>query len=109
MAKERGIKVVESRTSEPEDFSSLITIKVKTSGGENTLAGTLFGKKEPRIVKITTSTLKPIPEGTKLFIYNHDRPGVIGTLGPSWEEHVNIGTMEFGRDKGGGMAISLFL
>lgn len=108
MAKDRGIKVVESRTSEPEDFSSLITMKVKTNNGENTLAGTLFGKKEPRIVKINNFYLEAIPEGIKLFIYNHDRPGVIGNIGTLMgKNNVNIGTMEFGRDKVGGMAISL--
>lgn len=108
MAKERGIKVVEAKTSEPEDFQSLITMKVKTTAGENILAGTLFGKKEPRIVKINSFYLEAIPEGTKLFIYNHDRPGVIGNIGSLMgKNNVNIGTMEFGRDKVGGMAISL--
>lgn len=108
MAKDRGIKVVESKSTETEDFSSLITMKVKTSGGENTIAGTLFGKKEPRIVRINNFHLEATPEGTKLFIYNHDRPGVIGNIGTLMgKSNVNIGTMEFGRDKVGGMAISL--
>ena len=51
VAKERGIKVVEMKSSRTTDFASSITIKVKTKEKESVIEGALFGKKEPRIVR----------------------------------------------------------
>jgi D-3-phosphoglycerate dehydrogenase len=42
IAKERGIKVVESRSTAVEDYANLITIRAKSSAGVNTISGTLF-------------------------------------------------------------------
>jgi D-3-phosphoglycerate dehydrogenase len=46
VAKERGIKVVEMKSSRSTDFASSITIKVKTKKGE-CREGALFGKRSP--------------------------------------------------------------
>ena len=99
IAKERGIRVVESKTDKSEYFTSLLVIKVKTSEGENMLAGTVFGKKEPRLVRINTFRLEALPAGPMLFVYNNDVPGVIGKLGTTLGEHdVNIARMTVGRE-----------
>ena len=45
IAAERGIKVVESRSSTSQDFASLIKLRVKTLEDENIISGTIFGKK----------------------------------------------------------------
>ncbi len=98
-AKERGIKVTESTTSETEDFLNLIKVKVKYTGGEMTVAGTIFGKKEPRIVQIDDFRLDAVPEGHMLYIMNEDRPGVIGSIGVAiGEEGVNISRMYVGQE-----------
>jgi D-3-phosphoglycerate dehydrogenase len=52
LAKERGIKVSEIKTRDTEGFTSLITLRIKNKDGEHSLAGTLFGKGEPRIVRV---------------------------------------------------------
>ncbi len=99
IAKERGIRVVESKTGVSEDFTSLLVIKVKTSEGENMLAGTVFGKKEPRLVRVNTFRLEALPTGPMLFVYNNDVPGVIGKLGTTLGDHdVNIARMTVGRE-----------
>ncbi len=98
-AQERGIKVTESRTSSTEDFINLIKVLVKYPKGENVVAGTIFGKKEPRIVQINDFRLDAVPEGHMLYIMNEDRPGVIGSIGITiGEAGVNISRMHVGQE-----------
>ena len=108
IAKERGIRVVESKTGHSDDFTSLLSIRVKTTEGENRLAGTVFGKSEPRLVRMNTFRLEALPSGPMLFVYNKDVPGVIGALGTTLGEHgVNISRMTVGREKEQGRNIIL--
>jgi D-3-phosphoglycerate dehydrogenase len=99
IAKERGIRVVESKTSQTGDFTNLIAFRVKTTEGENTLTGTVFGKNEPRLVRLNTFRLEALPSGPMLFVYNRDVPGVIGALGSTiGTAGVNINQMMVGRE-----------
>jgi D-3-phosphoglycerate dehydrogenase len=108
IAKERGIRVVESKTGHSDDFTSLLSIRVKTTDGENMLAGTVFGKNEPRLVRLNTFRLEALPTGPMLFVYNKDVPGVIGALGTTLGKHeVNISRMTVGREKEQGRNIIL--
>lgn len=108
VAKERGIKITESTSVKSEDFSSLIAITARSKKEKNYIAGTLFGKKELRIVKLNDFFIEAIPEGYILLVNNNDRPGVIGNIGATLgNKHINIATMQFGRDQMGGNAISL--
>jgi D-3-phosphoglycerate dehydrogenase len=103
IAKERGIKVVESRSTEVEDYANLIIIHARSSAGVNTISGTLFGKNNPRIVRINTSRLDLVPEGHILCVNNEDKPGAIGSIGTILGEHgINIGRMHVGQDTDGG-------
>ncbi|HHI96422.1 MAG TPA: phosphoglycerate dehydrogenase [Thermodesulfatator atlanticus] len=98
-AKERGIKVTESKVNTAEDFLNLIKVRIKYPGGENVVGGTIFGKKEPRIVQINNFRLDAIPEGHMLYLMNEDRPGVIGQIGITiGEEGVNISRMHVGQE-----------
>ena len=54
IAKERGIRVVESKTDRATDFTNILSVKVITKEGENALVGTVFGKKEPRLVRFNS-------------------------------------------------------
>ncbi|MES0350252.1 MAG: phosphoglycerate dehydrogenase [Desulfobacteria bacterium] len=102
IAKERGIKVTESRSVEAEDFTNLITIHVTASQDSSTVSGTIFGKQEPRIVRINSFRLEAVPEGHLLLIYNDDRPGAIGGIGTVLGQHnINIARMHVGRETKG--------
>jgi D-3-phosphoglycerate dehydrogenase len=108
LAKDRGIKVVETKSREAEDYATMISVQVQADRSKNTIAGTLFGKKEPRIVAINEFVTEAIPEGTILFFHNHDQPGVIGNVGNTLASHgINIGQMHLSRDRLGGTAISI--
>jgi len=108
MAKERGIRITESTSGTQEDFANLIAITVRSKMEQNYVAGTLFGRKELRIVKLNDFFIEAIPEGYILLINNYDKPGVIGNIGTALgSQNINIATMQFGRDRMGGNAISL--
>jgi D-3-phosphoglycerate dehydrogenase len=108
MAKERGIRITESTSAKAEDFASLIAITARSKVEQNYIAGTLFGRKELRIVKLNDILIEAIPEGYILLVNNYDRAGVIGNIGTALgSRSINIATMQFGRDRLGGNAISL--
>jgi len=106
IARERGIKVVESKSRQSEDFTSLITTRVRSTKGENSIAGTLFGKKEPRVIWVNQFRVEAIPQGNMLLFSTIDRPGVIGNIGNILGNmKINIANMQFGREEIGGKAI----
>jgi D-3-phosphoglycerate dehydrogenase / 2-oxoglutarate reductase len=96
--KERNIRVTESMRSEAEDFTNLISIYVKTSEQQNLVAGTIFGKKDPRLVRINDFRLEAAMEGHLVLIYNIDTPGTIGAIGTCLGRHnLNISMMDVGQ------------
>ncbi len=108
IAKDRGIKVIESTTNESEDFTSLITLKVKTSKEERLVAGTIFGKSDPWIVQVDQFRIEAVPDKYMFLFHTHDRPGVIGNIGTSLAKHsINISRMQFGREKVEGKSLLL--
>jgi D-3-phosphoglycerate dehydrogenase len=108
LAKERGMRVTESIRDRSEDFSSLIAIRTRGGNEEYDIAGALFGRKEPRIVKLNGFLIEATPEGYILLIHNYDRPGVIGNIGTLLGgRNINIAAMQLGRDRMGGRAIAL--
>ena len=108
IAKERGITFRESKMTEAADFTSLITLRAKAEGNTHQVAGTLFGNKEPRLVMINAYLVEAIPEGNILLVDSLDEPGVIGNIGTSLgAKKINIGNMQFGRDKKGGKSLCI--
>jgi D-3-phosphoglycerate dehydrogenase / 2-oxoglutarate reductase len=109
IAKERGIKVVESKTEDARDFASLITVTLETSTEKRIVSGTIFGKENPRIVRIDDFYLEAVPQDTILVIGNKDRPGVIGSVGSLLGENkVNISRMQLGLNQKSGDALALY-
>jgi len=108
ITKERGIEVKEMKSPDGGDYQSMIILRVKADRKEHRLSGTLLGRTDPRIVRIDDFAVEIVPEGTMLFMYNNDRPGVIGNIGSYLGKcNINIARMHFGREREGGMAISV--
>ncbi|MBN2468029.1 MAG: phosphoglycerate dehydrogenase [Deltaproteobacteria bacterium] len=102
----RGIKVVDAKTNEASEFTDLITLKTKTTEGEFVVAGTVFGKRDPRVVRINDFRLESVLEQNMLLFHTHDEPGVIGNIGTTLgENNVNISRMQFGRKEKSGEAL----
>lgn len=107
MAKERGIKIVESIGEEAGDFASSITVKAKDGKDHLEIEGAIFGAKYPRIVRVNSFYLEAVPEGYILILQNNDVPGVVGAVGTILGNNgINIAGMELGRSEKGGNAIS---
>jgi D-3-phosphoglycerate dehydrogenase len=99
IARERGIKVVESKYSEPSDYKSMISVTVKTATEESYAAGTIFGRNDSRIVRINKFVLDVIPEGNMLVLSNSDKPGVIGNIGSVLGDNgINIARLHLSRE-----------
>jgi D-3-phosphoglycerate dehydrogenase/(S)-sulfolactate dehydrogenase len=81
IAKERGIAVREVRSAEPHDWASLVTVTVRGAGADARVAGTVYGKREARIVQVNAFRVEAVPEGHVLLCENDDAPGVVGNLG----------------------------
>ncbi|MDA8434007.1 MAG: phosphoglycerate dehydrogenase [Nitrospiraceae bacterium] len=108
IAKERGIEVKEIKSSDAGDYNSMIALRIKAKDRESYVAGTLFSKKDPRIVLIDGFKVEIVPEGELLLMYNNDKPGVIGNIGTLLGKNsINIARMHFGRETAGGKAISV--
>ncbi len=102
IAQERGIKVTEATSAESEDYLSLITVTAVSAEKSTTVAGTLFGKKETRVVKINNFRLEMIPSGHAVIIHNQDKPGAIGSIGTTLGRHrININRMQVGQEEAG--------
>ncbi|MCP9440867.1 MAG: ACT domain-containing protein, partial [Nitrospira sp.] len=106
VAKERGIEVKEVRISDAGDFTSLIRVRVESGRISHQVAGTLYHKKEARVVEIDQFKVEMVPEGHLLFIHNVDRPGVIGMVGKVLGDNgINIVRMQCALEKRGGDAL----
>lgn len=108
IAKDRGIEVKVSKSNDTREYTSLITIKARAGAKEVSVAGTLNSKKEPRIIQVDDFPMETVPEGDMLVLMNNDKPGVIGGIGMLMgQSGVNIARMQFGREKQGGLAMSI--
>ncbi|MFH0738518.1 MAG: phosphoglycerate dehydrogenase [Candidatus Omnitrophota bacterium] len=108
LAKARGIKVNESRSSKEAEFSTLIELEIKTDKETRRVSGTLSSNKKPRIVKIDGYYVEASPLGEMIVIQNLDKPGIIGNLGTLLgKQNINIAAMTFGRERLGGKTISV--
>ncbi|MFY9944153.1 MAG: phosphoglycerate dehydrogenase [Desulfobacterales bacterium] len=110
LAKERGIRVTETSSADSEDYINLVTVHAVSTEMESTVAGTIFGKKDPRVVKVNNFRLELIPSGHLAIINNYDKPGAIGSIGMKLGEHgVNIGRMQVGQEENGDQRNIIFL
>ncbi|MCX6345586.1 MAG: phosphoglycerate dehydrogenase [Armatimonadetes bacterium] len=106
IAKSRGIEVIDSKTADATDFASMLTVTVKTDKGDTEIAGTLFGAKDTRVVKMGGYPMDLAPEGYMLVSLHTDKPGVIGKVGTLLgEKNINIASMHVGRKVQGKQAI----
>jgi D-3-phosphoglycerate dehydrogenase len=99
VAAERGIEVVESHSTRPRNYTSLISVVLRTTEGERWVEGAVFERSSPRLVRLDGITVEAPLEGTMIVFGNKDQPGVIGRVGTILgQRHVNIATFALGRE-----------
>jgi D-3-phosphoglycerate dehydrogenase len=107
MAEERGIELIETKDSTSEDFTELVTIRLRSGDEEIEVAGTGVGpRNEPYLVSVWGEGFYlPLAEHLTVFRYA-DRPGMIGKVGTMFgEEGVNIVSAAVGAEAGGDRAV----
>lgn len=105
-ARERGVEIVETRSSRPRHFTSLVSVKLHTDEGERWAEGTVFEPNNPRLVSVRGIDVEAPLAGTLVIIANDDQPGVIGEVGTILGKHgVNIASFALGRGEGGAVGV----
>ncbi|MEL6940440.1 MAG: phosphoglycerate dehydrogenase [Cyanobacteria bacterium J06598_1] len=97
-AKERGIRVVETRDTTAEDYTGSLYLSAKGSLGEHSVTGVLLGGSEVRIIDMDEFPINVPPTKYMLFTLHRDMPGIIGKIGSLLGSfNVNIASMQVGR------------
>ncbi len=98
LARERGIEITETTSTEPSDFHTVVQAIVQTDSGELTASGTIFGKQFLRLVRLGKFSIDAYLDGTMLIYRHRDVPGLIGYIGQICGRYqVNIAHMALGR------------
>ena len=106
LAGQCGMEVVESHSTRPRNFTSLLSIKLHTSRGEHWAEGAVFEPQEPRLVLLDGVEVEAPLDGALIVIRNSDEPGVIGEVGTILGRHgVNISTFALGRSAHGAVGV----
>ncbi len=99
-AKDRGIRIVESRSSEEKTYSSLISVKLKTDLGETWVEGAVLHHKRMHLVSLSGIDIEAPLAGIMLIVRNMDTPGVIGRVGTILGSNgINIANFALGRNE----------
>ena len=108
VAKERGIKVSETRRDREGAYEGYIKIVVTMGDTTRRVAGTVFSDGRPRMIQIKDINLDSEFAPHMLYVVNEDKPGFIGKLGSILgDAKVNIANFTLGRSAPGQDAICL--
>lgn len=108
LAREMGIIINEIKTGANSSYTNLLTVECETGSETRSLAGTVFGNSEIRIVNIDAYHLELKPEGHMLFYTNIDKPGMLATVGKILADaNINIAGLSLGRLEAGKEALTV--
>ncbi len=97
-AKERGIRIIETRDAEVRDYSGSLHLSALGSLGEHSVTGVLLADGEMRITNLDEFPINVPPTNNMLFTLHRDMPGIIGKIGSLLGSfNVNIASMQVGR------------
>lgn len=100
VARDKGLQITGSTSSQAGPFSTLISATVETDAGELTAAGTTFGNEFLRLVRLDGYQMEAYLDGLMLIYSHRDVPGLIGAIGTVFGKHqVNISNMALGREQ----------
>ena len=108
IAKDRGIEVKESKSTEVHEYTSTMKVIAKTNKGERSVTGSVFGNGDSRIVQFDEFYFEAVLSKHMLVLTNMDVPGVIGKLGSTLGANkINIAGFHLGRIQEGEKAVAV--
>ena len=106
IAKDRGVEVKESKSTEVHEYTSTMKVIAKTNKGERSV--TVFGNGDSRIVQFDEFYFEAVLSKHMLVLTNMDVPGVIGKLGSTLGANkINIAGFHLGRIQEGEKAVAV--
>jgi D-3-phosphoglycerate dehydrogenase len=107
LARERGISVEESKSSQSLDYVNLVEVRADCQGETVSVAGVLVGKRDSeRLVRVYGYEMDMAFHPIMAFFRYVDRPGIVGIAGSLLgRAGVNIASMQVGRRTEGGEAL----
>ncbi|MGK7916793.1 MAG: phosphoglycerate dehydrogenase [Prochloraceae cyanobacterium] len=97
-AKERGIRVIETKDASIRDYSGSLHLEARGSVGKHSVSGALLSHGEIRITDLDDFPINVPPSNYMLFTLHRDMPGIIGKIGSLLGSfNVNIASMQVGR------------
>jgi D-3-phosphoglycerate dehydrogenase len=109
IAKERGIKVSETRRPQQGAYEGYIKVTISLADGTSRrAAGTVFSDGRPRLIQVKDIDINAEFSPRMIYVINEDKPGMIGKLGTAFgDAQVNIANFHLGRSAPGADAIAL--
>ena len=100
IADERGIELVETKTSTAYDYSDLVRVSIDSGESSVRVAGTLHGRRHrPHLLEVWGQRFDVQLEKQITVLRYRDVPGMIGRVGTCFGEHsINIVSAAAGRD-----------
>ena len=97
-AKERGIRVIETRDAAEKDYAGSLHLEATGTLGTHSVTGALLGDREIYLTNIDGFPINVPPSHHMLVTLHRDMPGIIGKLGSLLGSfNVNIASMQVGR------------
>ena len=97
-AKERGIRVIETRDASVHDYAGSLHLEATGNLGTHSVTGALLGGSDIHLTNIDGFPINVPPSQHMLFTLHRDMPGIIGKLGSLIGSfNVNIASMQVGR------------
>ena len=101
IAKERQIKVNELKSEDSGAYIDKLVVRINSSEGEHSMAGTVLQGNIPSIIQIDDFNLNFSPEKRFIVTFHQDQPGIVAQASKIlWDKKVNISGMSLGRTKG---------
>lgn len=107
-ARDRGIAITETSHEEKGDYAALIRILMRVGGRQRSAEGTIFGRRDARLVSVDGRAVEFRPRGVAIYVENEDVPGVVGLIGTILgRAGINIGELALARGEGASGAMSV--
>ena len=98
IAKSRGIKIIESKSSDAGDYVDELTVTAYTEKGKKVLSGTILANDVPAVVQLDSYSMSATPAEHMLLTHHQDKPGMIAQVSTIlWHGNINISSMHVGR------------
>lgn len=101
-----GVELVESKSSQQDQYTNLITLRFTTKRKTLSLSGTVFARHAIRLTDFFGYRLEVEPRPYIIAVQNTDAPGIIGKIGTVLGEvGINIAAMQWSRNRRGEKAV----